>query len=146
MKTSVSQTRPSTRIVKVGPVSFGGSFTVIAGPCSIEDEHLFTEVGQFVRKHGAVMLRGGIWKLRTSAESFQGLGSSALEFVPRVKEELGLPFVAEVTDPRQIDSLFGVVDMFQVGSRNMHNYELLKELGRTRKPVLLKRGFAALIS
>ena len=91
------------------------------------------------------MLRGGIFKLRTSPDSFQGLGSEAYECVKFVKESTGLPFVSEVTDPRQISDLEPLLDAYQVGSRNMHNYELLKELGRTDKPIILKRGFSGLI-
>lgn len=92
---------------------------------------------------GATALRGGIFKMRSRADSFQGLGADALAIAQRVKQEVQLPFVCEITDPRQIDCLSEVVDVFQVGARNMHNYELLKELGKGRKPVLLKRGLAA---
>ncbi len=135
-----------TKPIHVGPYSIGnGEFSVIAGPCSVESEQQFFQTGQFVKNHGACLLRGGIFKLRTSPESFQGLGKSAYDVVQSVKTELGMPFVSEITDPRQIEEMESVVDMFQVGSRNMHNYALLKELGRTQKPVLLKRGFAGLI-
>ncbi|MGE0634118.1 MAG: 3-deoxy-7-phosphoheptulonate synthase, partial [Pseudobdellovibrionaceae bacterium] len=88
---------------------------------------------------------GGIWKLRTSSKTFQGIGSSGFDFVRKVCKEVGMSLVAEVTDPRQISDLHDIVEMFQVGSRNMHNYSLLKELGTLQKPVLLKRGFAALV-
>jgi 3-deoxy-7-phosphoheptulonate synthase len=94
---------------------------------------------------GATLLRGGIFKLRTDPQSFQGLGLDALDAVREARARTGLGFVAEVTDPRQIEALAGAVDMYQVGARNMHNYDLLKELGRAAKPVLLKRGFCALI-
>lgn len=141
-----NQTTPSTQTVKVGSLEIGGPrFHVIAGPCSIENRDLLLETAQGVKAAGASLLRGGIWKLRTQAKSFQGLGASALEFIPSVLKETGLGLVSEVTDPRQIDEIHDLVDMFQVGSRNMHNYSLLKELGRLKKPVLLKRGFAALI-
>jgi 3-deoxy-7-phosphoheptulonate synthase len=96
-----------------------------------------------VKQQGATALRGGIFKMRTRAESFQGLGGEAIDIVRQVKLDVGLPFVSEITDPRQIEVLSEVVDVFQVGARNMHNYELLKELGKIRKPVLLKRGLAA---
>jgi 3-deoxy-7-phosphoheptulonate synthase len=116
---------------------------MIAGPCSIESYELFLEVARAVKKQGATALRGGIFKMRTRSDAFQGLGGEALPIVKQVKEDVGLPFVCEITDPRQIAVLDEVVDVFQVGARNMHNYELLKELGKLRKPVLLKRGLAA---
>jgi 3-deoxy-7-phosphoheptulonate synthase len=132
--------------VAIGSMLIGGpQFTVIAGPCSIESEAQFAETAHFVRDQGASMLRGGIWKLRTQPQAFQGLGASSFDFIKKVKTEVGLPLCSEVTDPRQIEWISDVVDVFQVGSRNMHNYELLKELGKTNKPILLKRGFAALV-
>jgi 3-deoxy-7-phosphoheptulonate synthase len=135
-----------TRTVKVGASVVGaGGFSVFAGPCSIESREQFAETSTFVKKHGAIGLRGGVFKLRTNPASFQGLGEKAYDIAREIKLATGLPFVSEVTDPRQISDLEGVVDMFQVGSRNMHNYALLKELGATQKPVLLKRGFAALM-
>lgn len=122
-----------------------GTFAVIAGPCSIESRDHLLETAQSVKNSGACMLRGGIFKMRTSRDSFQGLGVSALSFVKDVKSSVGLPFVTEVTDPRQLSDLVETVEMFQVGSRNMYNYELLKELGTLKKPVLLKRAFAATV-
>jgi 3-deoxy-7-phosphoheptulonate synthase len=117
----------------------------MAGPCSIESEKQFRETAEHVKTYGAHILRGGMYKLRTSPESFQGLGSDAFGLVKRIKSEVGMPFISEVTDPRQIADMMNFVDVFQVGSRNMHNYALLKELGQTDKPVLLKRGFAGTI-
>ena len=122
-----------------------GAFSVFAGPCSIESYAQFLETALAVKQSGACLLRGGIWKLRTSAKNFQGLGTEAFELVEKVTKEVGLGLVTEVTDPRQIDSIYPLVSMFQVGSRNMHNYALLKELALQDKPVLLKRGFAALV-
>ena len=119
------------------------AFSVIAGPCSIESFEMFRKIAAAVKRAGATALRGGIFKMRTRAQSFQGLGAEAIEIAKAVKNEFALPFVSEITDPRQIEVLSEVVDMFQVGARNMHNYELLKELGKIRKPVLLKRGLAA---
>lgn len=137
-----NQTQP----VKIGQQLIGGSeFAVIAGPCSIESSEHFREVAHQVKRAGAVLLRGGMFKLRTSPDSFQGLGTEAYSLVQKIKREAGLGFVSEVTDPRQIEQFALVVDAFQVGSRNMHNYDLLKELGRTRVPVVLKRGFSGLI-
>ncbi len=133
--------------VKVGELTIGGNFpfVVISGPCSIESNEQFLHVAQNVKSMGAVALRGGMFKLRTHPKSFQGLGNEAYAIVRRVKEITGLPFVSEVTDPREITPIYDLVDVFQVGSRNMHNYSLLKELGKIRKPILLKRGFAGLI-
>jgi len=118
-------------------------FSLIAGPCSIESYEIFRKVATEVKRNGATALRGGIFKMRTRSETFQGLGAEAIEIVRQVKNEVNLPFVCEITDPRQVELLAEVVDVFQVGARNMHNYELLKELGKLRQPVLLKRGLAA---
>src|SRR5262245_16622185 len=135
-----------TRPVKVGASVVGeGGFSVFAGPCSVESIEQFGETAEFVKRHGGIGLRGGIFKLRTDPKSFQGLGERAYDIVKQVKTATGLPFVSEVTDPRQISDLENVVDMFQVGSRNMHNYALLKELGHSKRPIMLKRGFAALV-
>ena len=136
----------ATRRVQVGPVEIGGpQFTVIAGPCSIESPQQFLETALAVKSAGAVLLRGGIWKLRTSAKTFQGLGPDAFSFIKDVLQQTQMKLVSEVTDPRQIEILDQYVEMYQVGSRNMHNYALLKELGQTKKPVMLKRGFAAFV-
>ncbi len=135
-----------TNIVAFGSVKIGGpKFAVIAGPCSIENEQQILTTAEFVKANGASILRGGVYKLRTSPKSFQGLGSEAFELVKLAKQKTNMPFVSEVTDPRQISDLYDFVDVFQVGSRNMHNYELLKELGKTDKPILLKRGLAGLV-
>lgn len=130
--------------VKVGSQIIGGSeFVVIGGPCSIESPEQFLETALAVKNGGGVMLRGGIWKLRTSSTSFQGLGKEASTFIKDVVNKVGLPLIAEITDPRQIETLDPLVSVYMVGSRNMHNYSLLKELGLQKKPVLIKRGFAA---
>ena len=135
-----------TKHVKVGTAEVGaGNFSVFAGPCSVESLTQFSETAHVVKRMGGAGLRGGIFKLRTDPNSFQGLGAEAYDLVKTVKRETGLPFVSEVTDPRQISDLENVVDMFQVGSRNMHNYALLKELGQTTRPVMIKRGFSALV-
>lgn len=127
-------------------VEFGGpGVVIIAGPCSIESEDHLLVTGREVAQCGAVLLRGGVFKMRTSPNSFQGIGQPAFEFLSQAKNAIGLPLVCEITDPRQIELMLGTVDMFQVGSRNMYNYELLKELGRTQKPILLKRAFAATV-
>lgn len=133
--------------VKLGPHLIGGHnpFVVISGPCSIESREQFLKIAGQVKKSGAIALRGGMFKLRSSPETFQGMGKDAFSIVREVKEITGLPFFSEVTDPREISDMMDLVDVFQVGSRNMHNYALLKELGQIRKPILLKRGFAGLI-
>ena len=135
-----------TKPLTIGSHEIGGkTFTVFAGPCAVESEENFKTIGHFVKKQGVQGLRGGVYKLRTNPKSFQGLGEEALPLVKRVKSELGLLFVSEITDPRQRESLEDVVDIFQVGMRNMFNYELLKELGKSAKAVLLKRNFSARI-
>lgn len=140
------QTTPSTQTVKVGDWVVGGpSFTVIAGPCSIEGREQFHTTASSVKKAGAHLLRGGIWKVRTSADSFQGLGADSFSFIRDVLKETGMHLVSEVTEPQQMEEIYDMVSLFQVGSRNMHNTSLLKALGRQKKPVLLKRGFAALV-
>lgn len=134
-----------TKTVEIGSVKFGGpEFVVVAGPCSVESKEQFQSTADFVQSQGACALRGGLFKLRTDPSSFQGLGVNAYQLAKEVKESLGLPFISEITDPRQMGDLEDVVDAYQVGSRNMHNYSLLKELGQSSKPVLLKRGLAAL--
>jgi 3-deoxy-7-phosphoheptulonate synthase len=131
--------------VKVGSNTVGdGGFSVWAGPCSVESAEQFSRVAREVKHLGGAGLRGGLFKLRTDPRAFQGLGREAYDIAKTVKREVGLPFVSEITDPRQIADLHDVVDAFQVGSRNMHNYSLLKELGQLQKPVLLKRGLSAL--
>jgi 3-deoxy-7-phosphoheptulonate synthase len=136
----------SARPVIVGGITIGGpAFTVIAGPCSIESKAQFLETAEGVKAYGASLLRGGIWKLRTNPKAFQGLGEAALKIAQEVLQETGMSLVSEITDPRQVESLSKNVSMFQVGARNMHNYALLKELGQTQVPVMLKRNFSATI-
>jgi 3-deoxy-7-phosphoheptulonate synthase len=138
----ISPIIPIGRTTRIGDPA---QFTVIAGPCSIESLEQLQTTAAAVKHEGATILRGGMFKMRTNPESFQGLGASAFEIVRQVKAETGLAFVSEITDPRQIPDLVELVDMFQVGSRNMYNYALLKELGQYHKPVFLKRGFSALV-
>ncbi len=145
-KCQLCKTTPSTQIVNVGGFHIGGpQFTVIAGPCSIESYDQFMETAKGVKASGAHILRGGIWKMRTSSKAFQGLGDSSFDFIKAVCKETNMSLISEVTDARQIEQIYDIVECFQVGSRNMHNYSLLKELGMQKKPVMLKRGFAALI-
>ena len=146
MEKQSMQKKQSTRTVKIGDYEIGGpAFTVIAGPCSIESREQFSTVANHVKSEGACLLRGGIWKARTSAKAFQGLGSDSFSFIKDVLAESKMNLISEITDIRQVEEVYDFVDCFQVGSRNMHNYALLKELGMQKKPVMLKRGFAALI-
>lgn len=133
-----------TRPVQVGRVRFGGPRpVVIAGPCSVESYEQTVEVARAVKAAGADMLRGGAFKPRTSPHDFQGLGLEGLRILREVSRETGLPVVTEVMDARQIEQVAEHADMLQIGSRNMQNYTLLVEAGRSGKPVLLKRGMAA---
>ncbi len=136
-----------TKTIKIGSQTIGdSSFRVWAGPCAIENQNQFNDTADFVLKQGASGIRGGIYKLRTDAKSFQGLKKEAISIVKNFKlKSKDTLFISEITDPRQIETLNEVVDVFQVGTRNMFNYELLKELGKMKKPVLLKRFFSARI-
>lgn len=133
---------PEDTVVNVGGELVGGEhFTLIAGPCSVESEKQIIGIAKEVKASGARILRGGAFKPRTSPYSFQGLRESGLDLLFKAKEETGLPIVTEIMSVRHID-LFDKVDLIQIGARDMQNYELLKEVGKTKKPVLLKRGFA----
>ncbi len=120
------------------------NFYVIAGPCSVENEHQIIDIAKAVKEAGATHLRGSAFKLRTHVTDFQGLGKEALKFLVKAKEETGLKCVSEISDIRLID-LYSDIDILQVGERSMQNTDLLKELGKINKPVILKRGRAATI-
>ncbi|MDR2862135.1 MAG: 3-deoxy-7-phosphoheptulonate synthase [Syntrophobacterales bacterium] len=133
---------PDDTIIDVSGRRIGGrNFTVIAGPCSVESCEQICEIAAKVKKSGAVMLRGGAFKPRTSPYAFQGLRAEGLEFLLEAKKKTGMPIVSEIMNVNHI-SMFEQVDIIQVGARNMQNFELLKELGGLDKPVLLKRGLA----
>ena len=133
---------PDDTIVDVNGVKFGGdNFQIIAGPCSVESEKQIIYVAEEVKKAGASVLRGGAFKPRTSPYSFQGLREDGLKLLLKAKEETGMPIVTEIMSARHID-LFKDVDIIQIGARDMQNFELLKEVGRMNKPVMLKRGLA----
>lgn len=133
-----------SRAVSVGGVQIGNSDIVImAGPCAVYNENQVVETAKAVKEAGAVILRGGAYKPRTSPHSFQGLGKEGLEMLLAAKQETGLPIVTEVLDTRDVESVAKYADMLQIGTRNGQNFELLKEVGRTRVPVLLKRQFDA---
>ena len=121
-----------------------GSLHIMAGPCSVESEEQIVGIAKSVQQSGATLLRGGAFKPRTSPYAFQGLGKQGLEFLSAAKKETGLPIVTEIMRVSHID-MFENVDVIQVGARNMQNFELLKELGKTDKPILLKRGLSATI-
>ncbi|MCM1328782.1 MAG: 3-deoxy-7-phosphoheptulonate synthase [Ruminococcus sp.] len=133
---------PENTVVDVNGVSIGeGMFQVIAGPCSVESEEQIIEVANDVKKSGATLLRGGAFKPRTSPYAFQGLHADGLKLLLEAKKATGLPIVTEIMNVNHVD-LFADVDVIQVGARNMQNFDLLKELGKCRKPILLKRGLA----
>ena len=134
---------PADTIVDVGGVPVGGGhFQIMAGPCSVESEEQITTLAAEIRAAGVNILRGGAFKPRTSPYSFQGMRGEGIELLLKAKAQTGLPIVTEIMDISQLP-LFEEVDLIQVGARNMQNFEMLKELGRTRKPILLKRGLSS---
>lgn len=137
---------PNSSIIKVDDRQFGGGkIGVIAGPCSVENEDQIVSIAKKVKASGASFLRGGAFKPRTSPYSFQGLGYEGLELLRIAKQETGLPIVSEILSENMVDRFARDVDVIQVGARNMQNFMLLKELGKTKKPILLKRGLSATI-
>ena len=133
---------PLNTIIKVGEAIIGdGSLTLIAGPCSVESEEQIISVARDVKKSGAQILRGGAFKPRTSPYAFQGLRDEGIKLLLEAKKDTGLPIITEIMDLSHLD-LFADVDIIQVGARNMQNFELLKQLGQSNKPILLKRGLA----
>ena len=132
---------PNDTIIQCGDVRVGSGFAIMAGPCSVESEEQIIEVAKAVKASGANILRGGAFKPRTSPYAFQGMKGEGIRLLLEAKKETGLPIVTEIMNMSTID-LFNDVDIIQVGARNMQNFDLLKELGKTRKPILLKRGLA----
>ncbi len=140
------EVHPHDTVVQLGGASIGGdSFAVIAGPCAVESEEQLRDTAQAVRKSGAIALRGGAFKPRTSPYSFQGLGHEGLRILSSVGKEFGLPVVTEVVDAQDVDAVAELADALQIGARNMQNYRLLQAVGRCARPVILKRGMAATI-
>ena len=134
------------KVVKVGSTNVGdGNFTVIAGPCAVEERDMIVDTAKYLKSVGVSMLRGGAFKPRTSPYSFQGLQEEGLKYLKEASEITNLPVVSEVMDPRDVELVYPYVNLFQIGSRNMQNFPLLKEVGKYDKPVLLKRGLAATI-
>ena len=129
---------------KTPRIKIGGAHAgCIAGPCAVENEEMLNKIARHVRDGGATILRGGVYKPRTSPYSFQGLGIEALKWMRACGDELGMPICVEVMDTRQVEEMEKYVDCFQIGARNMQNFDLLREVGKTRKAVLLKRGLSA---
>ncbi len=133
---------PDDTVIDIGGHKIGGgNFAVIAGPCSVESEKQLCDIAEKVKAAGATMLRGGAFKPRTSPYAFQGMREKGIELLVKAKKKTGLPIVTEIMDAEALP-LFDEVDVIQVGARNMQNFELLKKLGKTNKPILLKRGFS----
>jgi len=136
--------RQENTVVTAGSAVFGGNaVAVLAGPCAIESYEQLYETAVEIKQAGACMLRGGAYKPRTSPYSFQGLEREGLEILKAVSREVGLPVVSEVTDPRHVEVMCDYVDMLQIGTRNMQNFALLKEVAKSAKPILLKRGISS---
>jgi 3-deoxy-7-phosphoheptulonate synthase len=140
------EAHPEPSVIDVSGVKIGGgSLGMIAGPCSVEDRDRMLRIAESVRESGANLFRGGAYKPRTSPYAFQGLGEEGLKILREVGEAFGMPVVTEVTDPRCVELVAEYSDMLQVGARNMQNFVLLTEVGRSHRPVLLKRGMSATV-
>ncbi len=132
---------PDSTVIKVGNVEIGGDkLAVIAGPCAVEERELLLNIAKEINKAGADILRGGAFKPRTSPYSFQGLGEEGLKYLKEASEITNMPFITEVMTPGDVDLLYKYADIFQIGARNAQNFSLLREVGKTDKPVMLKRG------
>lgn len=135
-----------TAVVSIGSTPFGGdAFQVIAGPCAVESEEIISSAARMVASMGARVLRGGAFKPRTSPYSFQGLGMEGVHLLRKAALAAGIPFVTEVLAPEWVEKMAPHVDAFQIGARNMHNFDLLREVGKSGRPVLLKRSFGATV-
>ncbi|MBI2541084.1 3-deoxy-7-phosphoheptulonate synthase [Candidatus Woesearchaeota archaeon] len=138
---------PNNKIITVDGVKFGSNdIVVMAGPCSVESKEQIIETAELVKKAGAKILRGGAFKPRTSPYSFQGMGEEGLRLLRKAKDETGMPVITEVMDTRNVPLVCKYADILQIGARNMQNYDLLKEVGKCKHPVLLKRGLSATIN
>ncbi len=138
--------KPEGTVINVRGVKIGdGSVCIMAGPCTVESPEMLFETARFVKKCGANVLRGGAFKPSTSPYSFHGLGEQGLQLLAEARDETGLPIITEVMDTRDIELVGKYTDIFQIGTRNMTNFSLLKEMGNVRKPVMLKRGWASTI-
>ncbi len=141
MLKKVSRNYKEKTIIRVGSLLIGSQPIVIAGPCSVESLDQIMEIAEMVKREGGHVLRGGAYKPRTSPYSFQGLGEEGLRYLRKAGDKYDLPVVTEVMDPRLVKKVEMYADILQIGARNMQNFPLLREVGKTRKPVLLKRGF-----
>jgi 3-deoxy-7-phosphoheptulonate synthase len=140
------ENHPDRSTVDVSGVPIGpDTFTLIAGPCAVESAEQTLEAAEMAKAAGATLLRGGAYKPRTSPYAFQGLGEEGLKILAQTREAIGLPFVTEVVDAHEVDTVADYADMLQIGTRNMQNFGLLQAVGRSRKPVMLKRGLQATI-
>lgn len=138
--------KPDPTVIRVNGLRIGSKrIHVIAGPCAVENKEMIIEIAKIVKKAGATILRGGAFKPRTSPYSFQGLGVEGLKYLSEAKKITGMPVITEVMDPRDIEDVCEYADIIQVGARNMQNFKLLKEIGLTKIPVMLKRGLSATI-
>jgi 3-deoxy-7-phosphoheptulonate synthase len=138
--------QPSNSVVRVGDLEIGGrDLTIMAGPCSVESLDQMMETAKAVKAAGATVIRGGAFKPRTSPYAFQGLGEEGLRILTEVRDRTGLKIITEVMEPDQVDIVAEHADILQIGARSMQNFPLLKQVGATRKPILLKRGMAATI-
>ncbi|MCD6412950.1 MAG: 3-deoxy-7-phosphoheptulonate synthase [Elusimicrobia bacterium] len=146
-KLASRQIQSKDSVINIDGVKIGGkNFVIIAGPCSVESRPQLLAIARKAKKHGAKILRGGAFKPRTSPYSFQGLGAEGLKYLLEAKKITGLKIVTEVMEISQIELVDKYADMFQIGARNMQNFNLLKEIGKSRKPVLLKRGMSATVT
>ncbi|WP_146578408.1 3-deoxy-7-phosphoheptulonate synthase [Neorhodopirellula pilleata] len=146
-KLASREAHPESSIINVSGVQIGGGhLAMIAGPCSVEDRDRMYRIAESVCESGANLFRGGAYKPRTSPYAFQGLGEAGLEILRQVGDKFGIPVVTEVTDPRNVELVAQYADMLQVGARNMQNFVLLTEVGKSHRPVLLKRGMSATIT
>lgn len=140
------ETHPGSTVIDINDIKVGsGKPVIMAGPCAIESEEQALTIAHIVKKHGALVFRGGAFKPRTSPYSFQGLGEAGLKILDKVRRETGLPIVTEATDNDNLTIVERYADIIQIGARNMQNYSLLRLAGQISKPILLKRGFAATI-
>ncbi|XUX00937.1 MAG: 3-deoxy-7-phosphoheptulonate synthase [Dehalogenimonas sp.] len=145
-KLASKEFKPAPTIVTAAGVEIGGNrIAVMAGPCAVESEAQLFEAAKVVKRAGAAVLRGGAYKPRTSPFSFQGLEKIGLGFLAGAKKEFGMPIISEVVDPRDVENLAETVDIIQIGARNMQNYALLTEVGKQKRPVMLKRGLSSTI-
>ena len=145
-KLASKQVKPDPSVIKVGEASVGGGkIAVMAGPCSVESKEQICSTAKLVKEAGANFMRGGAYKPRTSPYSFQGMEEEGLILLAEARKETGLPIVTEVMNPREVDLVAKYADVMQVGARNVQNFSLLKELGKLKKPILLKRGMMTTI-